>query len=158
MHTISFRFLGKVMAFSSYVVNRIKMLYLSTFVILLWKWLLSLSEIFPSGYICQCISFWGVFTFTPKKYFLWNSKKTNTDYFYRHNKTFNNILVTYASVISKKAAFLNWVKPSWLEEGTDTDSFLQEDFFTNKNYSILIAQGGGGDSAYERRGDARRFA
>ena len=41
----SFRFVSKVMTFSSYVSHR--MLYLSTFVVLLWKWLLGLSEIFP---------------------------------------------------------------------------------------------------------------
>ena len=58
--------------------------------------------------------------------------------FYRHNKTFNNILVTYASVISKKVVCINWVKPGRLENGTDTDSFLHEDFLTNKNYSVWV--------------------
>ena len=39
---------------------------------------------------------------------------------------FNNVLVTYASRISKKATCLNWVKRSHLEKGTVTDSFLHE--------------------------------
>ena len=35
--TISFRFVGKVMTFASYVLHEIRMLYLSTFVVLLGK-------------------------------------------------------------------------------------------------------------------------